>query len=157
MFDYNRVGLDGKPRELHVKKAADVLDYSAGTTGTLEQITYRFGGLERTALIADAHFIVERIVAGAEPASLATESRPLILMSLAAPLDVATDAASVTLAPYQSVLVPAAASWCSVSAASGERAEFMYVTPPRNREEMAARLIAAGIEQSAIDRFMGRF
>ncbi len=35
MFDYNRVGLDGKPRELHVKKAADVLDYSAGTTGTL--------------------------------------------------------------------------------------------------------------------------
>jgi len=157
MFDYNRVGLDGKPRELHVKKAADVLDYSAGTTGTLEQIVYRFGGLERTALIADDHFIVERVVAGAEPASLATETRPLILMSLAAPLDVATDGASVTLAPYQSVLVPAAAAWCSVSAVSGDRAEFMYVTPPKNREEMAARLIAAGIEQSAIDRFMGQF
>jgi hypothetical protein len=35
--------------------------------------------------------------------------------------------------------------------------EFMYVTPPRNREEMAARLIAGGIEQSAVDHFMGQF
>jgi hypothetical protein len=44
-----------------------------------------------------------------------------------------------------------------VRAVAGDRAEFMYVTPPRNREEMAARLIAGGIEQSAIDRFMVQF
>ncbi len=41
MFDYNRLGLDGKPRELHVQKAADVLDYRAGTSGTLMQLPYR--------------------------------------------------------------------------------------------------------------------
>ena len=46
MFDYNRVGLDGKPRELHVQKAADVLDYRATTTGTLAQISYEFEGLQ---------------------------------------------------------------------------------------------------------------
>jgi mannose-6-phosphate isomerase len=157
MYDYNRVGLDGKPRQLHVSKAADVLDYSAGTTGTLEQITYRFGGLERTALIADDHFIVERIVAGAEPSSLATEARPLILMSLAAPLELATDATTVTLTPYQSALVPAAAAWCSVRALAGDRSEFMFVTPPRDRAEMAARLIASGIAQTSVDQFMGQF
>ena len=33
MFDYNRIGLDGKPRELHVQKAADVLNYRATTMG----------------------------------------------------------------------------------------------------------------------------
>ena len=33
IFDWNRVGADGKPRELHVKKAADVLDYHQGTRG----------------------------------------------------------------------------------------------------------------------------
>ena len=88
MFDYNRVGLDGKPRELHVQKAADVLDYRATTTGTLAQIPYHFEGLERTALIADEHFVVERIVASGEPASIATHGRPLILMSLDAPLEV---------------------------------------------------------------------
>jgi len=63
----------------------------------------------------------------------------------------------VTLAPYQSVLVPAAASWCSVRAISGDHAEFMFVTPPRNRQEMAGRLIAGGLEQSTVDRFMGQF
>ena len=31
MFDYNRLGLDGKPRELNVQKAADVLNYKALT------------------------------------------------------------------------------------------------------------------------------
>ena len=88
MFDYNRIGLDGKPRELHVQKAADVLDYRATTTGTLTQISYEFEGLQRTALIADQHFVVERIVAGSEPATMASQGRPLILMSLEAPLEV---------------------------------------------------------------------
>lgn len=29
LYDYNRVGADGKPRELHIDRALDVLDYSA--------------------------------------------------------------------------------------------------------------------------------
>jgi mannose-6-phosphate isomerase len=157
MFDYNRVGLDGKPRELHVQKAADVLDYRATAAGTLAQVAYEFEGLERTALIADQHFVVERIVARSEPASLATHRRPLIVMSLDAPLDVATDAASVTLARYQTTLIPAAAQWCTVGASVGDRAAFMFVTPPQNREELPARLLAAGVGQEQIDAFMEQF
>ncbi len=107
MFDYNRVGLDGKPRELHVEKAADVLDYHAGTTGTLQQIEFHFGGLDRTALIADEHFIVERIVATGDPASLATVGRPIVVMSLEDGLEVCSDGGSATLTPYQTTLVPA--------------------------------------------------
>ncbi|HEU5479729.1 MAG TPA: type I phosphomannose isomerase catalytic subunit, partial [Candidatus Tumulicola sp.] len=95
MFDWNRVGADGKPRELHVRKAADVLDYAAGTAGPLVQIAYRFEGLERLALIADRHFVVERIVATSDPASLATNGRPLAIMSLDAPLNVASAGVSV--------------------------------------------------------------
>ena len=45
MFDYNRLDLDGKPRELHVAKAADVLNYHATTAGTLSQVDYHFDGL----------------------------------------------------------------------------------------------------------------
>ncbi len=88
MFDYNRLGLDGKPRELHVarkRRTSSTID--ATTAGTLSQIDYHFDGLERTALIADDHFVVERIVAGAEPASIPTQRRPLIVMSLDAPLE----------------------------------------------------------------------
>jgi mannose-6-phosphate isomerase len=157
MFDYNRVGTDGKPRELHVRKAADVLNYHAGTTGALRQIPYRFEGLDRTALIADEHFVVERIVATAEPATLATHDRPLIIMSLKEPLEVTAGASSVTLPAYQTVLVPAAARWCTVTASGDGESPFMFVTPPHSREALATQLVAAGIAQDVVDRFMEQF
>ncbi len=157
MFDYNRLGIDGKPRELHVEKAADVLDYTATTGGTLAQIDYNFEGLDRTALIADEHFVVERIVATGEPASMETQARPLIIMSLDASLDVAIGESSVTLRPYQTTLVPAGCRWCTVRAESSGRAPFMFVTPPERRTELPSRLIAAGVAQDRIDAFMEQF
>ncbi|MBV8530336.1 MAG: class I mannose-6-phosphate isomerase [Candidatus Eremiobacteraeota bacterium] len=157
MFDYNRVGLDGKPRELHVQKAADVLNYRATTAGTLLQIAYRFEALDRTVLIADRHFVVERIVASGEPATMSTQGRPLILMSLDAPISVTSGDATVALERYSTVLIPAAARWCTVAAAQGDAAAFMFVTPPASAEQLPARLLAAGIGQAEIDRFMAQF
>lgn len=40
LYDYGRLGLDGKPRELHLQKALDVLDYSGREVGE----TYACGG-----------------------------------------------------------------------------------------------------------------
>ncbi|MBV8333436.1 MAG: class I mannose-6-phosphate isomerase [Candidatus Eremiobacteraeota bacterium] len=156
MFDWNRVGADGKPRELHVQKAADVLDYRQGTAGALLQVPYFFEGMERTALIADPRFVVERIAAGPEPASLASNGRPLILMSLDAKLEVTCDDVTVTLEPYQTTLVAASCPWCTVRS-PGECSPFMMVTPPADRELLPVRLLAAGVEQSTIDRFMEQF
>lgn len=157
MFDYNRLGLDGKPRELHVQKAADVLDYKATTSGTLAQVPYRFEGLDRIALIADTHFVVERIVATGEPATMATHGRPLILMSLDVKLEVATGDVAVTLDRYQTVLVPAGCQWCTVRAAEAASAPFMFVTPPAHVQQLAARMLAAGVAQTQIDAFTEQF
>ncbi len=156
MFDWNRVGSDGKPRELHVAKAADVLDYRAGTTGALEQVPYRFEGLDRVALIADARFVVERVTATNEPASLATNGRPLIIMSLESALEVTSGGTAIALTPYQTALVPAAAERCRVRAPQGD-APFMLVTPPARPDEMAIRLMAAGVDQATVDRFAAQF
>jgi mannose-6-phosphate isomerase len=156
MFDWNRIGLDGKPRELHIEKAADVLDYRAGSETTLQQIAYQFEGLERTALIADPRFTVERIVATEEPASLATRNRPLILMSLDRPMEVSSGHVTVELGAYQTVLIPAAAQWCTVRATQ-EQAPFMFVTPPERRDQLTIRMLAAGVPQAQIDAFAGQF
>jgi mannose-6-phosphate isomerase len=156
MFDWNRVGLDGKPRELAVRKAADVLNYHATTEGTLAQISYHFEGLDRIALIADEHFVVERITVGSEPASIATNGRPLALMSLDARLEVAVGDSPVTLARYATALIPAAAEWCTVRAPDAA-APFMFVTPPSNREQLPVRLLAAGVAQEQIDAFLAQF
>ncbi len=157
MFDWNRVGPDGKGRELHIAKAADVLDYRAGTTGALLQVPYRFDGLERTALIGSSRFVVERVVATQEPASLSTGGRPLIVMSLERPMTVECNGITERLGPYQTALIPAAGQWCTVAADGGDAAPFMLVTPPENREGLAVRMLAAGVAQDAIDRFMAQF
>jgi mannose-6-phosphate isomerase len=157
IFDWNRLGADGKPRELAVEKAADVLDYRAGTGTAIPQIEYRFEGLSRTALIADKRFVVERIVATSEPASLATNGRPIVVMAWDAPLEVCAGETAVTLERYQTSLVPAAAKHCTVRAASGARAPFAFVTPPEDRALLPARMLASGVAQDRIDAFMRLF
>jgi mannose-6-phosphate isomerase len=157
MFDWNRTGPDGKPRQLHVEKAADVLNYDAGKAGPLEQIEYHFEGLDRTALIADPRFVVERVVAVEEPASMATNGRPLAIMSLDAPLEVSCNDVTASLACYQTALVPAAGEWCTVRAPKDGAAPFMLVTPPEDREQLPIRMLASGIDQARIDAFMGQF
>jgi mannose-6-phosphate isomerase len=150
------VGLDGKPRELHVAKAADVLDYHAGGQATLTQIAYHFEGLDRTALIADHRFTVERVIATTDPASIATDGRPLIIMSLEHPLNVDCAGWSTELRPYQTVLVPAGAGSCSVRSAESQ-APFLFVTPARSADQLATRLLASGIAQTRIDAFNAQF
>jgi mannose-6-phosphate isomerase len=156
LFDWNRAGLDGKPRELNVAKAADVLDYRAGGQSTLVQIDYHFEGLERTALIADRRFTVERIVATAEPASLATDGRPLIIMSLEHAMKVGCCGSTASLQKFQTVLIPAAADCCTIQS-GGESAPLLFVTPAKSRDQLATRLIASGIAQSQIDVFNAQF
>ncbi|HET9029912.1 MAG TPA: type I phosphomannose isomerase catalytic subunit [Candidatus Aquilonibacter sp.] len=157
IFDWNRMGADGKPRQLHVDKAADVLDYRRGSKGAIEPLTYTLDGMERTALIVDRRFIVERVTATAEAASLPTNDRPLILMALEHPLQLRTGGDAVRLERYQTALVPAAAEWCAVAAESDAAAPFMLVTPPRHLEEIEVRFMAAGIAQDRIDHFMAQF
>jgi mannose-6-phosphate isomerase len=157
IFDWNRVGADGKPRELHVQKAADVLDYHQGTRGAAETIAYTYEGLDRTALVASKNFNVERIVATEEIASLGTQGRPAIVMTLEQPMSVQAGDLTLALEKYQTALVPAAAQWFTVAATNGPNAPFMLVAPPESTETLAVRLLAAGIEQERIDRFMAQF
>jgi len=157
IFDWNRVGADGKPRELHVSKAADVLNYHRGTRGAIEPLDYHYEGLDRTALIADPHFIMERVCATNEPASMATENRPLIVMALDRALALSAGDVNVRLERYQTALIPAAAQWCTLSSCDGVSAPFMLVTPPENPQTLPVRLLAAGADDAVVDRFMAQF
>ena len=117
------------------------------------QIAYRFEGLERTALIADEHFVVERIVAGASPRPMSTQGRPLILMSLDAPLEVKSDETSVTLARYQTALIPAASPWCTVRAV-GRRSCTLHVRYAPGELRTASGANARGRHRARTDRFV---
>ncbi|HEY1612002.1 MAG TPA: hypothetical protein VGG24_22270, partial [Paraburkholderia sp.] len=60
------------------------------------------------------------------------------------------------LGKYQTVLVPAAAQWCSVRATQ-DSAPFMFVTPPQEANQLAVRMLAAGVAQTEIDAFTRQF
>ncbi len=156
IFDWNRMGADGKPRELHVAKAADVLDYRQSQSRPIEPVPYAFEGFTRTAFIADRHFLVERVTATETAATMSTHGRPLIVMALGDPLKVACDGGEAELQPYQTALIPAAAGHAAVST-PGESAAFMYVTPPASIDEVARRFKEAGVALPQIDRFLAQF
>lgn len=156
IFDWNRVGADGTPRPLHVKKAGDVLDYHAGTSEAIATISYRFDGLAREALIADTHFLVERVVATSDPASLPTHDRPLIIMPLADGLALECNGTNLSLSKFDTALVPAGVPYCTVSSAAAS-VPFTLVTPPTDTNAYAAQLLAAGIAQTRVDAFVEQF
>ena len=156
IFDWNRVDAAGKPRELHVQKAADVLDYRQSQAGAIVQLQYELGGIERTACIADRNFTVEKLHLTEAWATMPTEGRPLIFMTLDAAAQVRCAGGDLTLAPYQTVVFAAGAQHVELRASNGE-AEVMFVTPPARSDEMEERLQSAGIDAARIDEFLRQF
>jgi len=60
VFDYNRLGADGKPRELHLEKAMKVIRFGAQLGGKLTPVEVKEGSVTKTSLVACPYFIVER-------------------------------------------------------------------------------------------------
>jgi len=156
IFDWNRLGPDGKARPLHVQKAADVLNYEAGTSNALSELAYAYEGFQRTALVADSHFVVERVIATETPAAMGTHDRPLIVMTLEDELDLVCEGGAAHLHRYQTALIPAAAQHVRISG-GGTASPFMLVTPPASAEGMNKRLHDAGVAQPVIEQFLAQF
>lgn len=157
MYDWNRVGADGRPRALHIEKAADVLDYRACTDEhSVSELTYAAEGFSRTALIADSHFLLERVTATETPASMSTRNRPLVITALNEGLELECEGGSALLAPYETALVPAGAARVSIRSTDGS-APFMCVLPSPTPEALHRRFGDAGVALPLIERFLAQF
>ena len=157
IFDWNRVGADGKARELHVQKAGDVLDYRATFPGAVEQLTYAAAGLERTLLIADRRFLVERVAVNRVDAYVETDGRPLTITAMDSHLRIDVGPENgVLLEPWQSVVTPAAASRLAF-VPGGEPTRALLVHPQPELGAAKRRALAGGCERRAVDAFFGQF
>lgn len=156
IFDWNRVGADGKPRELHVAKAADVLDYRATFPGAVRQLAYAADGMERTLLIADPRFVVERIAVRATEAIVATHGRPLTITADGAHVRVDAAGGSVVLEPWQTVVTPAAAGHVAL-VPGGEPTYALVVHPAPDLDAVRAEARGAGIAEDALRAFFAQF
>lgn len=73
IHDWGRLGPDGRPRELHVDRALEVIDFERRGAGPVRSRPVEVGGGIRREVIAECpHFVVERIRAGAGATFTAT-------------------------------------------------------------------------------------
>ncbi len=156
IFDWNRAGADGKPRELHVAKAADVLDYRATFPGAVRQLSYSAGGLDRTLVIAAQNFLVERVDVRRDEAYVDTDGLPLTITAMGAHLRVDSRNASVVLAPWQSVVTPAALERIALIP-GGEPTSALLVHPQPDLRRARARTLDGGCDAAAVDAFFAQF
>jgi mannose-6-phosphate isomerase len=153
IFDWNRAGADGKPRELNVAKAADVLDFRATMPSAVKQLAFADGGIERTVAIADRRFSVERIRIAQCGTSITTDGRPVALMALASGLTLRTGDTATALRPWQTALVPAALAQVAFEAA-GE-ALLVRIDPDLGR--LGAAAAASGVASDVLAGFLAQF
>ncbi|MES1213292.1 MAG: type I phosphomannose isomerase catalytic subunit, partial [Singulisphaera sp.] len=59
LFDWNRLGPDGKPRALHIREALDAIDYAAGPVSPVQPLSTDESWRER--LIASDKFVLDRL------------------------------------------------------------------------------------------------
>jgi mannose-6-phosphate isomerase len=156
IFDWNRVGSDGKPRQLHVAKAADVLDYRATNPGAVKQLAYEADGLERTLLVADPRFLVERVAVRSIDARISSDGRPLTITANDAYLRVDAGEGSTELAPWQTAVTPATADIvCLIPGGAPTTALVVHPQPDLACER--ARALAAGVALSDVEAFFAQF
>jgi mannose-6-phosphate isomerase len=153
IFDWNRAGSDGKPRELHVAKAGDVLDFRASQRGAVEPLTFIEGGLERTLLVAEPRFVLERLRPQHGSATLVTGGVPLTLTALAHAVTVEAAAVQTPVAPYATIVVPAAVETVDVLCDG----EMLVVHPALPLDALRAQLARCGVSASAVGVFLGQF
>jgi mannose-6-phosphate isomerase len=153
IFDWNRVGADGKPRELHVAKAADVLDFRATFPGAVMPLVFADRGVERTVAIADKRFSVERLRVTRTGASFKNEGCALAIMAMDAGITIDSGNNVTVLRPWETALVPAAVP----EIAFGTLGAAMLVRVQPDLGALRDDAAAGGIGAAEIERFFGQF
>ena len=131
LWDWDRPGLDGKPRELHVKKALDVVEPGLHLKKN-EGTTVLCKGGSRTYYISDKNFELCRLnVSGRMP----LDSGRMLLLTAMGPCALRWNGGEMEIAPFASVIVPAALEGAVIE---GETKVLMSCLP--NREALIKEL-----------------
>jgi mannose-6-phosphate isomerase len=130
VFDWNRMGTDGKPRPLHVREALDTIDFSRSEPEKVRREDWgdeREGRVARRTRVTCDHFRLEeyRVPGGALPVPLGETCA--VVTCLAGAGEVVTVGGSAELVEGKTVLVPAAARRFEVRA--GTPLQLLVATP----------------------------
>ncbi len=114
VFDWNRVGPDGKPRQLHIEQAMESIDFLRGPVNPFTpRVEERDGVGTRERLARSAYFALERRTIRAR-VTAGQHDRFTILMGLEGRSEIVHGGRSFPLEFGQTALLPAAVGECRI-------------------------------------------
>ena len=108
LFDWNRLGTDGKPRELHVEQSLACIDFSRGPVNKLTPAAVPVTGQLLEELVSCPYFTIRRHTLS-QSLTISSDDRCHILMGLSGVADVGTRGDSQSLRTGETMLIPACA------------------------------------------------
>lgn len=149
LYDWGRVGLDGKPRDLHVDDSLAVLDYGVSAGRSPRRLTISMSDAARSFLVACRYFALEEL-RGTSVGLAVRPQRFEMLSVLDGPVSVEWLRGQTMLEAGRTALLPAGIGRVQLQAAAGFRVLRMYV--PDFPADVIQPLQAAGYADSEIMR-----
>ena len=113
LHDWGRVGLDGKPRQLHLDESLKAIDYEAGPVAPMATTAEPVEGGTRERLSRSDYFALERLTLDG-PGTVGDPDRFTIVLGLGGEAEVRSDSGSITIGLGQTLLLPASIGPCRV-------------------------------------------
>jgi mannose-6-phosphate isomerase len=116
VFDWNRVGLDGKPRELHLAESLASIDFADFEPKLVSGSLVVRGGLANRTLVNEPLFAIEEFRAQSAGESSIESGKPRVVAVVKGKLHIGGTPIQVSLRPGEFALIPAAISGVSLQA-----------------------------------------
>lgn len=116
VFDWNRVGLDGKPRELHVHQSLESIDFGDFEPAVIQNEFSGQGAIRQRVLIQDPLFTVEEFKLKASAVTWLRPRQMQIVACLQGTVHVSGQGMTAQLTPGAFCLVPASLDQVQVRA-----------------------------------------
>ena len=150
LYDYARLGIDGKPRELHIEKALDAIDYSGGQRKTAIPGLKPHGGASGiTYYIANKSYAVEKLSVSDGMAVPADRGRFHILTCVSGSCTIRTGTEDIRIGLSRSAFMPA---WTGAYVIAG-RCELLKSYVPDVGNDFIKPLLESGFSLDDIAAF----
>lgn len=159
-YDWNRPGLDGNPRPLHIDKALDVIDFGLWRDHKVKRITIEEGGNRRGYLIACRYFALELWEIKTEMVEKEDRSTFRLYSLLEGRVSISYGAnlkKRLEVEKGQTVLIPAYLGECAVRTARGDDGScwLLRAYVPDLWKDVVYPLLNRGIDKEDIIRLGG--
>ncbi|QDV34316.1 type I phosphomannose isomerase catalytic subunit [Tautonia plasticadhaerens] len=130
VFDWGRLGPDGRPRQLHVAEALEVTDFSGGPVDPVRTRPEPMEGGTLEHLVRCPYFLLDRLrVTGPASVGAADRSRFTALVGLGGSASVSYGGESYPVGLGETLLLPASIGSCTMTAEAGEATVLACTLP----------------------------